>query len=288
MVEDAIRSVCDTARWVAYHRATESDRDDALFHDPYARQLAGERGRLISALMDAGGYVALRTALFDEVVSNLIRTRQLEMVINLAAGFDTRPYRLPLPSNLNWVEVDLPEIVRLKDEELRIAPANCRVTRMVGDLSNMRVRRTVLSHVAKSGHRGCVMTEGLLIYLDEQEVSALADDLYAQTSLDYWVVEVQSPQNVAGMQRDWGMRLASGNAALKFAPRDWRDFYASHKWVPTAFYDLHTLAVRQKRVSRAPGAVAAVRRVASAVRRQAFGDLAGSAAKSGVAVLRRI
>ena len=38
-----IRNVSDTALWVAVYRAMESERPDALFHDPYARQLAGER-----------------------------------------------------------------------------------------------------------------------------------------------------------------------------------------------------------------------------------------------------
>ena len=287
MVEDAIRSVCDTARWVAYHRATESDREDALFRDPYARQLAGDRGRLISVLMDAGGYVALRTALFDQVIGTLVKSKNLKTVVNLAAGFDTRPHRLALPADLDWIEVDLPEIVALKDEELRVAPANCRVTRLVADLSETRMRREVFSQIGRNSDPSCVMSEGLLIYLDENEVSALADDLHAQTAFEYWVVEVQSPQNVAGMQRDWGMRLASGNAAVKFAPPDWRDFYARHKWSPVAFYDLHTLAVRQNRIVRSPGAVAALRRFAGSVRRQAFGDLPGSAGKSGVAVLRR-
>src|SRR2546422_199488 len=39
-----ITHVSDTARWVALYRAMESERPDALFRDPYARRLAGERG----------------------------------------------------------------------------------------------------------------------------------------------------------------------------------------------------------------------------------------------------
>src|SRR5438093_1410244 len=40
-----ISSVSDTARWVAMYRAMESERPDALFHDPYARRLAGPAAR---------------------------------------------------------------------------------------------------------------------------------------------------------------------------------------------------------------------------------------------------
>src|SRR5439155_187518 len=45
MSEPLIRDITDTARWVAYYRAQETDRPDAVFRDPYARALAGERDR---------------------------------------------------------------------------------------------------------------------------------------------------------------------------------------------------------------------------------------------------
>src|SRR2546422_4602991 len=37
---------------------------------------------------------------------------------NLAAGLDARPYRLPLPSSLRWVEVDFPDVIAYKQEQL--------------------------------------------------------------------------------------------------------------------------------------------------------------------------
>ncbi|HEY5452787.1 MAG TPA: SAM-dependent methyltransferase, partial [Polyangia bacterium] len=39
-----ISHVSDTARWVAVYRARETERRDALFRDPLAARLAGERG----------------------------------------------------------------------------------------------------------------------------------------------------------------------------------------------------------------------------------------------------
>ena len=53
-MEPAIRSVADTALWVAVYRAEESERKDAIFKDPYARRLAGERGFNIVESMEAG------------------------------------------------------------------------------------------------------------------------------------------------------------------------------------------------------------------------------------------
>ena len=46
-----LRDISDTARWVAIYRAIESERPDALYRDPLARRLAGERGERIAETM---------------------------------------------------------------------------------------------------------------------------------------------------------------------------------------------------------------------------------------------
>jgi len=50
-MEPLIRDISDTARWVAVYRARESEREDAVFRDPFARAMAGERGERIAAAM---------------------------------------------------------------------------------------------------------------------------------------------------------------------------------------------------------------------------------------------
>ena len=47
--EGGLRNMSDTENWVAVYRALETERrPDALFHDPFARRLAGERGARIA------------------------------------------------------------------------------------------------------------------------------------------------------------------------------------------------------------------------------------------------
>src|SRR5262245_45800813 len=108
--DPAIRNVSDTAAWAAHYRALESDRPDASFRDPYAERLAGERGRRIAAQereMDRAAWAwAMRTLLFDELLLGEI-AGGADLVVNLAAGLDARPYRMDLPPDLRWVEVDL-------------------------------------------------------------------------------------------------------------------------------------------------------------------------------------
>ena len=73
---DDLRNISDTARWVAIYRAIESERPDALFHDPFARRLAGERGERIAETMEfanrnAWSFVA-RTVVFDRFIEDSI------------------------------------------------------------------------------------------------------------------------------------------------------------------------------------------------------------------------
>jgi Leucine carboxyl methyltransferase len=83
-----ISNVSDTARWVATYRATESARPDALFHDPLAERLAGERGRAIVAsaprTIRNGWWLVARTKVIDDVIIEAIGDG-CDRVLNLAA-----------------------------------------------------------------------------------------------------------------------------------------------------------------------------------------------------------
>src|SRR5262245_60965181 len=117
-VQPLVRNISDTARWVAHYRACETERADAVFRDPFAKALAGELGRQIAegfqfAKKHEWAYMA-RTYLIDEFVHEQVVQRGIRLVVNLAAGLDTRPYRMGLPPTSQWVEVDLPEILDYK------------------------------------------------------------------------------------------------------------------------------------------------------------------------------
>src|SRR5207302_7847741 len=96
-----IENVSDTARWVAVYRAMETERPDAIFRDPFAARLAGEKGQAIVDTMKRGRSMAwamiVRTAVFDEIILDRIRNGGVDTVLNLAAGLDARAWRLDVP-----------------------------------------------------------------------------------------------------------------------------------------------------------------------------------------------
>jgi O-methyltransferase involved in polyketide biosynthesis len=77
MTDTTIQNVPDTAFMAAAYRAIENERPHALFRDPFADKLAGERGRAILAslppqAMMGGWSVIIRTCIIDELIQQAI------------------------------------------------------------------------------------------------------------------------------------------------------------------------------------------------------------------------
>lgn len=244
-----ISSISDTARWVAVYRAWESARADALFHDPYAQQLAGERGRAIAALMPrqarSGWPIVIRTKLIDEAITAAI-AHGCDAVVNLAAGLDTRPYRMELPPTLRWCEVDLPALSEEKERLLADATPRCALVRIRADLRDAAARRRALRESIGSGRRVLVLTEGLLVYLDPPTVQAISADLLAESGLGWWVVDLASPAIVQMMNQRMGQHLA--NAPMQFAPPNGVAFFEALGWKVAQMQEIARSAVRLHRL----------------------------------------
>jgi methyltransferase (TIGR00027 family) len=229
----AVRNISDTARWVAYFRAQESKRPDALFRDPFAERLAGARGVEIANTLPEGNkhewaWVA-RTYLFDKFIAQAV-SEGADMVINLAAGLDARPYRMDLPSSLRWVEVDFPEINSYKQEILAGESPKCHLERFDVDLTDSVARRKLFADLNGRASKIAVASEGLLIYLTAEQVSSLSVDLAAGTNYQNWIIDLASPGQLRLMQRSTGKQLSEAGAAFKFGPAEGPGFFLPFGW----------------------------------------------------------
>ena len=248
--EPLIRNVSDTARWVAVYRARETERPDAHFRDPFARRLAGERGEQIAQSMPLGRdndwSMITRTYLGDQFIHEQVK-QGIDMVINLAAGLDARPYRMQLPPTLKWVEVDLPEILSYKEEILRDETPVCSLERIRLDLSNPAARRDLFGELGRRASNALIITEGLLIYLATDDVAGLAKDLAAPPSFQSWILDIASPGLLRLLaRRKTGLMQA---APFKFAPPEGPNFFIPFGWKPTEVQSLLKNAAKLKRLS---------------------------------------
>lgn len=246
----SVRNISDTALWVAYFRARETQRTDALFRDPYAERLAGERGFQIANTLRDGNkqewaWVA-RTYLFDQFIARTIHDGA-DLVVNLAAGLDARPYRMELPSSVQWVEVDLEELISYKQEVLAGETPRCRLERVSLDLSDLAGRRQLFEGLNSRASQIAVVSEGLLIYFTPEDVASLANDLVAGKHFRSWVIDLASPGQLKLMQRTTGKDLSEAGAAFKFGPPEGPEFFAPHGWEPRDVQGILKTAAQLKR-----------------------------------------
>jgi len=254
MNDDAplIRNISDTALWVAYYRAVESDRPDRVFDDPFARRLAGQRGKEIVGSSQflkrtAWPFIA-RTWLIDRLVYQHVQAG-FDTIVNLAAGLDSRPYRLNLPASLQWIEVDLPDILRYKEEILRHEEPRCQFERIPLDLSQRNERRDLFRQLANRSRKALVITEGLLIYLAQEEVIQLTKDLHEHPNFQRWVMDLSSPGVLKLMQRQMGKTLDRAKAPFKFAPEEGPQFFEQYQWKLLEVHSMFKTAVQLNRMS---------------------------------------
>jgi methyltransferase (TIGR00027 family) len=249
--EPLIRNISDTARWVAVYRAQESERPDAHFRDPFARRLAGERGEQIASSLplgrDSAWSMITRTVLIDRLVREEV-SRGTDTVINLAAGLDSRPYRLPLPNTLRWIEVDLPEILNYKEQVLREEKPVCALERIRLDLANVAARRELFEELGRKAKRALVITEGLVIYLNAEDVGGLAQDLARPATFKSWIVDVASPGLLRMLKKRISSQLHQA-APFKFAPEDGPKFFERFGWTIIEVHSLLKNAAKLKRLS---------------------------------------
>ncbi|WP_431231797.1 class I SAM-dependent methyltransferase [Mycolicibacterium psychrotolerans] len=247
-MDSLVSNVSDTARWVTAHRAKESARPDALFRDPLAERLAGHQGHAIIAAAPRsirdGWWLVARTKIIDDLIAQAIGDG-CDRVLNLAAGLDTRPYRLDLPAGLEWVEADLPALVAEKEQLLADQTPRCRLTRHAVDLADPRARDAFLDEALAGATKAFVLTEGLLMYLDDADVIGLST-AFQRPEIAWWTFDFGSGgiKTTMNDKTDGMMR----NAPIKFGPPNGLAFFENLGWSVASAESLLAAARRFRRL----------------------------------------
>lgn len=243
-----IRHVSDTALWVAMYRAFESERPDAIFRYLYARRLAGERGAEIVEKVPRGRAMAwpmiVRTAVMDEIVLRCV-AEGATTVVNLAAGLDTRAWRLPLPFSLRWLDVDLPDMIAYRHEHLAGTAPACEHEELAADVVDPAALAAVLGRAGEGP--ALVVTEGLLVYLTDAQAGTIAACLHDQPAARWWLIDLATPLLLRMLKRNWQPSLQAANAPMQFAPPEGTAFFAPMGWREAEFRSIWRESLRLKR-----------------------------------------
>jgi methyltransferase (TIGR00027 family) len=172
-------AVASTALLVAAIRARESASADGLFTDPFADKLAGESGRaLLNTALSISGerstlQIVVRTRFWDEA---LLRAAQpAGQVVILAAGMDSRAYRLAWPDGTTVYELDQQTMIAAKADLLADDAPRCRRVAIGIDLADDDWPGALQAAGLDANTPTVWLIEGLLQYLDEGAVNTLFD-----------------------------------------------------------------------------------------------------------------
>ncbi|MBY0385402.1 SAM-dependent methyltransferase [bacterium] len=167
-------AIAKTSLLTAAMRAKETklgEKENRLFIDPYAETLAGKEGfsileRAIAAAGDQPA-VAIRTRFIDDKLTNALKKGVTQIVI-LAAGMDTRAYRLPIPKNISIFEIDKKEVLDYKNQKLHNVVPVCKRRTLPADLREEWPAQLLQIGFEKN-QKTLWMVEGLLMYLQEPQ-----------------------------------------------------------------------------------------------------------------------
>jgi O-methyltransferase involved in polyketide biosynthesis len=160
--------VPETTLWTLYHRAAEARRADPVLADPRAVELV-ERIDYPFAARFGGAelgrqWQALRSKCFDLAVSRFLAHHPGGTVVALGVGLETQYWRVD-DGRARWVEVDLPEVVAIRE---RLLPGGERRHVVAGSALDGEWMREV-----EGGEDVLVTAQGLLMYFQPEQVHRL-------------------------------------------------------------------------------------------------------------------
>jgi methyltransferase (TIGR00027 family) len=175
-----MNGVAKTSLLVAAMRAAETARSESagrLFSDPHAERLAGSEGAMLlqRAIAESGDQpaIAIRTHYIDSKIMAAL-SQGIRQIVMLAAGMDSRAYRMPFPKGTKIFELDQPDVLQYKQEKLGQFEPNCERIALAVDLRQDWTQQLALAGLSSS-KRTLWLVEGLLMYLEELQVTTLLE-----------------------------------------------------------------------------------------------------------------
>lgn len=206
-----LSQVSRTAILLLICRAVETEKNRSVFNDPMAVlclerliSLASEEEKhwILKKRRNYEGIQARdaltgvrRMKTFDNAADRFIANNPKCTVINLGAGFDTRFWRID-NKKCNYIEIDLPEVIKLKKELLK--------DNLVYEVIGSSVTDTSwIDQVTTKGNTGFVLlAEGLFPWLLPQDAKRIIKEIGEKFHRSQLVVDMALEKYTKGIWKE--------------------------------------------------------------------------------------
>ena len=203
-----------------YYRSEESKNINTSFKDDFAEKAVSKIDfpfNIFKKDVFIQSVIIYRTVLIDQIIKDLLNIEKGHItIVNLGCGFDSRSERL-LIADINWVEIDLPEVIKLKrvllheNNKRQYIPASIMEDNWFIDISKK--------------NKIIIILEGLLYYFKRTEAIWLLNLLsnqfpYATIIADYCspfaacISRHRRKKEIINNTMLWGVRSADKIAVL--------------------------------------------------------------------------
>jgi O-methyltransferase involved in polyketide biosynthesis len=201
----------ETTLATLYGKAMESRRPDSVLGDREAdaalRKIDYDFSRLRVRRSDQLS-LAVRAKAYDGWVQQFLDTNPECTVLHLGCGLDTRVYRVDPPPTVRWYDIDLPDVIELRQ---RLFPARDGAQMLAASITDPRLLESIPGDTPV-----LVIAEGLTPYLRAVEGLALLRritehfprgeilfDGYGR--LGVWFLQRYGCVKASGAQLDWSI-----------------------------------------------------------------------------------
>jgi methyltransferase (TIGR00027 family) len=234
---DKIGRVSQTSLVMAYARYRERERDNPLVDDPYAGLFLSAKAKAWLSKFHWPAGATVRTWLIDRLLQAAMEKIQPDLVVNLGCGLDCRAYRLDLPPNLRWWDVDFPEVMDFRKKILESYSPACRWEGLAVDLRRAAVREQLVARIGCEAERAVVFSEGMLVYMTTGQAAALSRELAVCQSVRCWVSDVVSGFGCQLMAKRCE-KYYGPLVKYRFAVDDPVTFFKDHGWPSISLHSL--------------------------------------------------
>ncbi len=230
-----------TAGWTAAMRASESQREDRLFHDPWAALLAGkaeERWAKTAAAAQVNNsfMIAVRTRFFDDFLLRIATEHQIRQVVLMAAGMDTRAFRLSWPEQMRLFELDQPQVLEYKEQILASSGAipTCEHKIIKVDLTDPWTE-TLPEAGFDPRQPSAWLLEGFLLFLPTTSEIRILDEVTSLSAPGSWIGfdAINSEMLTSEWTRPWIEAVAKAGVPRQGVLDEPEAFMAERGWLAT-------------------------------------------------------